>query len=208
MKTPKILKPRIDGAGYAFVTLYKNSIGKMLKIHKLVAINFMGHIPNGLDRVIDHIDNNKLNNKLDNLQEISHRENSSKDKKFYSSKHTGVRWDKQKNKWGAMIRIDKKPTHLGYYGKEIDAANAYQDVLKSLDTLDFKKTLEKYRPKTKSKYTGVTFDEHAKKWLSVITISGERHYLGLHEDEDEAGVVYMEYHKKHGKRKKTYIREQ
>ena len=45
--------------------------------------------------VVDHINNDPLDNRLENLQLISHRYNLSKDKKGGSSKFTGVSWDKR-----------------------------------------------------------------------------------------------------------------
>ena len=49
-----------------------------------------------------------------------------------SSKYTGVTWDKRKNKWKAHIRIKQKLRYLGYYKKEQEAAQAYQNELKKL----------------------------------------------------------------------------
>lgn len=64
---------------------YKNSKGSYLRcnlsigehsttmlIHRLVYITFVGNIPKGMD--IDHIDGNKQNNHLDNLQCVSRKE--------------------------------------------------------------------------------------------------------------------------------------
>ena len=95
------------------------------KIHQLVAIAFLGHEPNGYKTVVDHINNNPLNNTLDNLQLITHRENLSKDKKGCSSDYTGVGWHKGAKKWHAQIYIKGKVKHLGLFTDELEAAESY-----------------------------------------------------------------------------------
>jgi len=118
--------------GYLWVRLSKKSKATSKKVHKIVAESFLNHIPNGHKKVIDHIDNNKLNNSLKNLQIITQRENSSKDKKNKSSNFTGVYWNKKSKKWHSQIKIKSKKKHLGNFDKEYDAHLAYQQALKNL----------------------------------------------------------------------------
>ena len=127
----KILKQFISSRLYDSVCL----LNKNYCVHKLVAIAFLNHIPNGLKLVIDHIDNNSRNNRLDNLQLITNRENLSKDKKG-TSKYTGVFWHKQANKWSATIRINGKTKSLGLFANEIQASNAYLYELKNIQQHD------------------------------------------------------------------------
>jgi len=129
----KILKQGIDTNGYKYMTLCKNGNKKVFKAHKLVAMAFLNHIPDGtMKLVIDHINNNPLDNRLENLQVITQRQNLSKDKKNKTSKYTGVSWSKARNKWQSYIRIGLKLNHLGYYINEEDAHLKYQETLKTL----------------------------------------------------------------------------
>lgn len=105
---------------------------KTIMVHQLVAMSFLNHIPNGNNIIVDHIDCNKLNNKLCNLQLITNRENLSKDKKNKTSKYTGVCWHKRSGKWRSKICINRKHKHLGYFDCELKAAEVYQDELKLL----------------------------------------------------------------------------
>ena len=66
--------------GYYFVNLSLNSIVKKFWIHSLVAQIFLKHVPCRMEIVIDHDDNDKLNNNKNNLKLISNRENISKDR--------------------------------------------------------------------------------------------------------------------------------
>ena len=127
----RILKPCVDSCGYLSVNISKNLKMKNKKVHQLVAIAFLNHKPCGFKLVIDHIDNNPLNNDLGNLQIITHRENTSKDKKGLS-KYTGVTWFSRDKKWKAQITINGKNKHLGYFKDEEEAAEAYRIALNNL----------------------------------------------------------------------------
>lgn len=70
----KILKPGINQYGYYQVQLYKNSIGKMYIVHRLVWIAFNGPIPEGLQ--VNHINEIKIDNKLENLNLMTPKENT------------------------------------------------------------------------------------------------------------------------------------
>ena len=128
----EILKGSINKHGYMKVRLYKDKKGKTRNVHQLVAVAFLNHTPNGMKLVVDHIDNNSLNNNTTNLQIITQRTNMSKDKKGCSSKYTGVIWDKSRGKWQAKIEVNYKTKHLGRFTNEIEAHNAYQLALMNL----------------------------------------------------------------------------
>lgn len=49
-----------------------------------------------------------------------------------------------------------------------------------------------YRGST-SKHRGVSWSKKAGKWEAEAMVSGKRHYLGLYEDEDEAGRIAAEF---------------
>lgn len=69
----RILRPSIGTNGYKYVVLSREGKTKTHYSHKLVAEAFLFN-PKGLSDV-DHIDGNKLNNSLSNLQYLSHLEN-------------------------------------------------------------------------------------------------------------------------------------
>lgn len=74
--TPKIrvLKIKYHHSGYSMVTLCKNKIHKNIYIHVLVAKCF---ISNPLKKpCVNHIDGNKSNNNVSNLEWVTHSENT------------------------------------------------------------------------------------------------------------------------------------
>ena len=62
----RILKPVTNSSGYLLVGLYKNNIEKKYSVHRLVAEAFIPN-PYNLPQV-NHRDENKLNNNVDNLE--------------------------------------------------------------------------------------------------------------------------------------------
>ncbi len=66
VKTGRILKPEINRYGYYQVCLSKNGIQKMFTVHRLVALAFIPNPKNLPD--INHKDECKTNNRLDNLE--------------------------------------------------------------------------------------------------------------------------------------------
>lgn len=131
IKTNKILRLKNNGNGYLHVGLSINSKVKTTYVHKLVAITFLDHQPNGYEVVVDHINSIKSDNRLENLQLITQRLNSSKDRNSIYEFPTGV--SKNKNAFKANIRINKKSYHLGTFKTIEEASNAYQNALKQLE---------------------------------------------------------------------------
>lgn len=127
----KVLKPGKNSRGYYSVNLFQDSKVSNFQIHILVAKAFLGHQPCGHKLVVDHINNDKSDNSLENLQLITHRVNLSKDKKGVS-KYTGVHWCNAKKRWVSKILINGKQIHLGSYNCELAASLAYQNKLKTL----------------------------------------------------------------------------
>ena len=130
----KILKLSIDTKGYLKVNLWNEGKQKTKRVHQLVAITFLNHELDGHKIVVDHMNNNSLDNRVENLQLITNRENTSKDKKRGSSQYVGVYWHKTYNKWISSIRINNIKVSLGYFIDEYDAHLAYQSKLKEILT--------------------------------------------------------------------------
>lgn len=69
----KILKPVIDDTKYFVVSLWKNNNHTRPHIHRLVAETFIPNLENKPH--INHIDGNKLNNSVNNLEWCTPKEN-------------------------------------------------------------------------------------------------------------------------------------
>lgn len=79
----KYLKQYLGTNGYYQVDLRKNNKTYKLTIHRLLALTYIDN-PNNL-RDVDHINENKLDNRVENLQWVSHRDNLIKNFKKISN---------------------------------------------------------------------------------------------------------------------------
>ena len=70
----RILRPVINKYGYMFVYLYNDNARKYFKIHRLVAQAFISNPENKPQ--VNHKDENKLNNCVNNLEWATAKENS------------------------------------------------------------------------------------------------------------------------------------
>ena len=72
-KEPKLLKPSISTTGYLKVKMRIDGIKKDFKIHRLVATAFIEPIPG--KEFVNHLDGNKTNNDVSNLEWCNRSEN-------------------------------------------------------------------------------------------------------------------------------------
>ena len=119
-KTGRIIRPSLNGK-YLGVSLSKNGKQKSHNIHRLVGLAFLENPDNLSD--IDHINQVRTDNRIENLRWCS-RENNCRNKKKKegtSSQFRGVNWDTHYNKWRSMIRLNGKTKHLGLFETEEEA---------------------------------------------------------------------------------------
>jgi hypothetical protein len=128
-----ILKQGVVKDGYLMVVLSKNIKRRGFYVHQLVAMAFLGHKPNGFKIIVDHINDNPADNRVENLQIVTQRYNVYKTQGKYSSQYKGVYWHKERKKWLAQILIGGKRKFLGIFTDEYEAHLAYQNALKQIE---------------------------------------------------------------------------
>lgn len=183
-----ILKPTINKKGYLYTGLTKDKKTKTVKFHIMVAITF---IPNHENKpTVNHIDLNKTNCCVWNLEWATERENTV----HYhlttqkTSNYTGVHWHTENKLWIAQIIYLGKRVYLGSFSNELDAANAYQSTLKEINNGTFVPPKKKNRT---SPYKGVSFNKGKNKWEANIQYKGRYFYLGSFATELEAHEAYQ-----------------
>ena len=130
----KILKTGRSGE-YLKYNLYKEKVQKTFRAHQLVAMAFLDYKRRGMNMVIDHINDVKTDNRLENLQIVTQRYNTCKTQGKYSSNYKGVSAQRIQGKKGisfyyrSKININGKEKNLGSYKSEYEAHLAYQKAL-------------------------------------------------------------------------------
>lgn len=183
----KMLNPTMSN-GYKQVSLTMKGRQKVFKISQLVAMAFLGHKPDGYKLVVDHINGNRLDDRVENLRIVTHRANTSTcfrtNNGTFSSKYVGIYWSINSLKWNSNIYYDGIRIHLGSFDNETDASDAYQKALSKIENGSFNPN--DYKTKFSSKYKGVDLDKRRNKWTARITIKGSRKFLGQFKTEKEA----------------------
>ena len=110
----------LNNSGYLKVCLDK----KNYLVHRVIFLMHYGYLP----ELLDHIDRDKLNNKVENLREADKELNSwNRDKQANNtSGYRGVSWNKNAEKWHAYIKVKGRRIHLGLFSTAEEASEAYE----------------------------------------------------------------------------------
>jgi len=110
----------LGGHGY-----YAGTVGSvMINAHIAAWAMVHGEWPNGQ---IDHINGDKLDNRIENLRCVTPLENACNKSKANNktSKYIGVGWRESRKKWRAYINVSlNKYKHLGHFDTEEEAYQA------------------------------------------------------------------------------------
>ena len=140
MTTERLLKPQQKKDRYFKISLRSNGKSISYRIHRLVYETFVGPIEDG--KVIDHIDSNRENNRVDNLQAISQRLNIIKANitRHTTSIYPGVSYCNSTDRYLSCIEVNNKTVHLGLYESADDAFSTYKkELINYLDEDDYSK---------------------------------------------------------------------
>ncbi len=109
---------------YGYLTFKLN--GKMVKVHRYLYERYH-YVKLNQNQEINHINHVRTDNRIENLEIVSHQQNSQWQRKYKNntSGYKGVFWNKQLNKWCAEICVNGKSQHLGLFDDIESAKNAY-----------------------------------------------------------------------------------
>lgn len=121
----RVLTPKRSAHGYQAVTLCKGGAKRRFYIHRLVACSFLPK-PGAECREVNHVDLNKANNRADNLQWVTHRENQ---RHAYENGRTDFR---------RPLRIDNKTGMAGVcpHGRGFQASLCHNGIRHYLGTYE------------------------------------------------------------------------
>ena len=99
--------------------------GMPFKAHRLAWLHFHGVCP---EHQIDHIDENKSNNRISNLRDVPqsmNQHNAIKPRKDGTSGYRGVSWERGNKRWRAQIQANGRKQCIGYFKSAEEAHAAY-----------------------------------------------------------------------------------
>jgi hypothetical protein len=108
----------VDADGYLVVGFTEGRY----PVHKIVWAMHHGQLPD----LVDHINGDRQDNRIENLRAVTKRENNfnKRVRSDNSTGITGVRWHSQRKKWNARIKVDGVDRSLGMYKEMRDAERA------------------------------------------------------------------------------------
>ena len=123
-----ILRQKATNSGYLYVGLYKDNKQVIRTIHSLVAETFLGHDRKNTQKLVcDHIDGDKQNNHVTNLQVITQRENCTKDRFNKDGLPVGLHYTGiNKDKVYCQMKIGKLKVYLGTFKTIEECKDVYQ----------------------------------------------------------------------------------
>lgn len=203
-------KWQCSGCGYAtrsenFINKNNKRRAKAILMHQVI---FLRHhlafetIPSDVE--IDHINQNRLDNRMSNLRIATPQQNSGNRpaNKNNQSGYKGVHYYAKNNSWRAQIMDHGKKRHIGYYATPEEAALsynaesrkvfgefAYQNLVQGVTEfkrLDSSNNCNSFR--------GVSFHSKSGKWMVyALDEQGDRKHLGYYPTKDDAQNAQIAY---------------
>jgi len=103
---------------------------KSYRAHRLIFLMHKGYLP----KTIDHINGDKLDNRIENLRAatVGQNQHNRKTNANNTSGYKGVSWNKARKKWITGIKLEGKRIHLGYFDNVEEAAEAVRKAREEL----------------------------------------------------------------------------
>lgn len=101
---------------------------KKIRRHRIIGVCFLGLDLNDKNQTIDHINRIKTDNRVENLRICTPQQ------QMFNKTAKGYYWSKQQNKWHAIIVLNHKQKHLGFYNTEKEASQAYLNFKPTIHT--------------------------------------------------------------------------
>ena len=142
----KFMKTYTINSGYHALKLVKNGVRTSVLLHRLVAEAFIPNPDNKSE--VNHIDGNKENNSVDNLEWVTSSENKihalRSGLRIYNEPYKGVKnintaskfhnvsWDSSRRKWVGGLSVNNRRYKQKRFDCEIDAAKYVNSLLDEL----------------------------------------------------------------------------
>jgi hypothetical protein len=123
VKKERVLKPGKDSKGYLHIRFCINDHFPSFKVHRVVAKAFLGTSKS--DMQVNHINGIKSDNRVENLEWVTPKENMDHRATVINQKPRGVR--KHHNKWKAQTSMNGVAHCFGYFETEQEAYKSFYE---------------------------------------------------------------------------------
>jgi hypothetical protein len=188
----KIRKPSKISGGYLGVDFYKDGVGKSRTVHSVMAEAFIDKDYRLKGLVVNHKNFKRDDNRLQNLEVISQRENANLKHIPSFSKYTGVSFNKSNGLWVSEIILNKKSLYIGSFKSEIEASKYYEDALICINEGRSQDIVVRRR-----EAKGYSFEKSSNRWVAMIYINKKTIKIGRYKTQEEAREAYLKYKKEH-----------
>ena len=124
----------VDKAGYKVVRLTHKGRHRSLRVHRIIYA--LHHGDTGL--LIDHINHDRADNRIENLRAVKPRLNVANRRKRDDGRLRGAYFDKSKGRWLSQIKVNYKTIYLGRFDTAQQAHDAYMRAHKRFNGTDGK----------------------------------------------------------------------
>lgn len=191
----KAVKGSKNRKGYLVVKLCRGADDqKSFTVHRVIAMTFLGDRPDGL--VTDHIDGNRTNNSVDNLQYITNRENVIKGSLHIDRGQNlplGVSCTSN-GKYRAVRRFEGKSYFLGSFDSPDEASDAYLSAITKEHCIERSR---KAKASKSSRHVGVSYIKAKDRWRGEFMIKGKSYWTPSFKTEREAFEALIELREIH-----------
>lgn len=128
-KRGTLMRQSVNSAGYSVVQLSRDGVRVSKTVSSLIGAAFLGAAEE-----VDHRNRQRSDNRLENLRPATARQNAANTgpRRRNKSGFKGVSPFKTRNCWRAVIFVDGKQRHLGYFDDPVVAARCYDAAAKEL----------------------------------------------------------------------------
>ncbi len=101
--------------------LHLRVLGKSRRVHRLIFLMHHGYFPD----MLDHIDGNPRNNRIENLRECTNSQNRANSKRQWNNTSGFVGVTRDGKKWRARFTLDGRRQSIGLFNTKEEAHAAY-----------------------------------------------------------------------------------
>jgi hypothetical protein len=165
--------------------------GHWLKVHRVIYALHHGEMPTNL--VIDHINGDKTDNRIENIRCTTIRRNTGNQRTHRKGKLVGAVKMEDEIRWEARIEVNGKQRGVGIFGTEQEAHDRYMECVSLLERGREDEVYSERSIRLRGRKRGVSFDKSMGKWKAYKGSGKKRVTVGWFITEEEAGKALDEW---------------